>query len=202
MISPVSPVSPVPPEPCLSPADRQPSNPRARYSDAAIAFHWLLALMIIGSFSFGVYMSDLPFSPSRIKQFNWHKWAGITILALSALRLLWRLTHRPPPLDLVKTWQTLAADATHWLMYGLFFAIPLAGWAYSSAAGFPVVYFGVLSLPDWVDKNADLADQLKLLHKILAFSLAAVVALHVAAAAKHQWFDKDRLMDRMNPFVR
>jgi cytochrome b561 len=182
----------------LSSATLQPS----RYSGAAMAFHWLLAVLIVASFAFGVYMADLPFSPARIKQFNWHKWAGITILALSALRLLWRLASRPPPLDGTATWQIRAAQATHALMYGLFFAIPLAGWAYSSAAGFPVVYLGVLPLPDWVGKNADLADQLKLLHKIFAFSLAALVALHVAAAAKHQWFDKDRLMDRMNPFAR
>lgn len=197
-----SPASPLQATTGLPSAPLRPLQPRARYSGTAIAFHWLLALLIIGSFSFGVYMSDLPFSPSRIRQFNWHKWAGITILALSALRLLWRLTHRPPPLDTVNLWQDRAAHATHLLSYGLCFAIPLAGWAYSSAAGFPVVYFGVLPLPDWVGKNPDLADQLKLLHKILAFSLALLVALHVAATAKHQWFDKDRLLDRMNPFSR
>ena len=71
-------------------------SPGQRYTGVAIAFHWLLALMIIGSFSVGWYMSDLPMSPTRLKLINWHKWAGVTILALSALRLLWRLTHRPP----------------------------------------------------------------------------------------------------------
>ena len=162
----VSPVPSVQPDISESSAKLQPSQSRVRYSDAAIAFHWLLAVMIVGSFSFGLYMADLPFSPSRIKQFNWHKWAGITILALSALRLLWRLAYRPPPLDVAVSWQTRAAHVTHLLMYVLFFAIPLAGWAYSSAAGFQVVYFGVLPLPDWVGKNADLADQLKLLHKV------------------------------------
>ena len=69
-----------------------------RYGPVAMALHWLLALMIVGSFSVGLYMVDLPFSPLRIRLFNWHKWAGVTILALSAVRLLWRLTHRPPPL--------------------------------------------------------------------------------------------------------
>ena len=65
-----------------------------------MAFHWLLALLIIASFVFGLYMVELPFSPARLKQYNWHKWAGITILTLSTLRLLWRLSHRPPPLKL------------------------------------------------------------------------------------------------------
>ena len=62
-----------------------------RYTTVAIAFHWLLVLAIIGSLGMGFYMSDLPFSPSRLKLFNWHKWTGVTILALSAARLLWQI---------------------------------------------------------------------------------------------------------------
>lgn len=173
----------------------------ARYSLPAIGFHWLLAALIAGSFAFGLYMVDLPFSPARIKQYNWHKWAGITILTLSALRLLWRLGHRAPPLDSkTPAWQVKASQATHSLLYLLFFAAPLAGWAYSSAAGFPVVYFGLLPLPDFVPRSADLAQALKLTHRILTYSLAALVALHVAAALKHHWIDRDRLLARMNPF--
>ncbi|MFM9880619.1 MAG: cytochrome b [Burkholderiaceae bacterium] len=174
-----------------------------RYSHVAIGFHWLLALMIIGAWSFGFYMTDLPFSPARLKQYNWHKWAGITILTLSALRLLWRLTHRPPPLPgHTPAWQATASHATHWLLYAVFFALPLAGWAYSSAAGFPVVYFGVLQLPDFVPRDKELAEWLKLAHRTLAYTLAALVALHVAAALKHQWFDRDHLLARMNPFAK
>ena len=173
----------------------------ARYTHPAIAFHWLLAVLIVGSFAFGLYMVDLPFSPTRIKQYNWHKWAGITILTLSALRLLWRLGHRPPTLtNKMPAWQAKASQATHGLLYLLFFAAPLAGWAYSSAAGFPVVYFGVLQLPDIVARNADLAAVLKLTHRVLTYSLAVLVMLHVAAALKHQWIDRDRLLARMNPF--
>lgn len=142
----------------------------ARYSHTAIALHWLLALLILGSLAVGLYMTSLPFSPTRLRLFNWHKWAGIVILGLSAVRLLWRLTHRP-----------------------------LAGWAYSSAAGLPVVLFGVLPLPDWVPVNRELADTLKPLHHWLAYTLAALMALHVAAALKHQFIDRDGLMARMRP---
>ena len=177
------------------------STIRARYTIPAIAFHWLLALLITGSFAFGLYMVDLPFSPARLKQYNWHKWAGITILALSALRLLWRLSHRPPALDAsTPAWQANASHATHGLLYLLFFAAPLAGWAYSSAAGFPVVYFGLFQLPDLVVRSPELASTLKLVHRVLTYSLAALVVLHVAAALKHQWVDRDRLLTRMNPF--
>jgi|GEM_PF-4665231 len=69
-----------------------------RYTSTAIALHWILALALIGIFAFGLYMTSLPFSPTRLKYFNWHKWAGMTILILSAVRILWRFTHRPPAL--------------------------------------------------------------------------------------------------------
>ena len=174
-----------------------------RYTIPAMGFHWLLAVMIIASFSFGLYMVDLPFSPARLKQYNWHKWAGITILALSAARLLWRLTHRPPALNpAMQNWQVKTAHATHLLLYALFFAAPLAGWAYSSAAGFPVVYLGLVPLPDFVSPNPELAATLKLVHRTLVYSLAALVVLHVMAAIKHQFIDRDGLMDRINPFKR
>ena len=152
-----------------------------RYSGTAIALHWLLALALLGSFIVGVYMSDLPVSPQRLKLYNWHKWAGICILALSALRLLWRLTHRPPADVAMPEWQRRSAHAVHILLYLLFFAVPLAGWAYSSAAGFPVVVFGVLPLPDFVAPSKELAEAIKPLHKILAFTMAALFAAPACA---------------------
>jgi cytochrome b561 len=169
-----------------------------RYSTLAIVFHWLLAVMILASLSFGLYMTELPFSPARVKQYNWHKWAGITILLLSALRLLWRLSHPPPilPANISKQDASLAAWG-HRLLYALFFAVPLAGWAYSSAAGFQVVYFGVLPLPDWVPVNPELANTLKLVHRLIAYSLAAVVLVHIAAAVKHQLADRQFLRRMM-----
>lgn len=171
----------------------------ARYTTTAIALHWLLALMIVGTFAFGLYMTSLPMSPARLKLYNWHKWAGIVILTLSALRLLWRLAHRPPPDLPMPPWQRRAAHLTHAALYLLFFAVPLVGWAYSSAAGFPIVVFGMLPLPDFVPVDKALAEAIKPWHGALAFALAACVVLHVAAALKHQWIDRDRLLARMWP---
>ena len=170
-----------------------------RYSGVAIALHWLLALMIFVAFSVGVYMHELPVSPTRLKLYNWHKWAGVTILALSALRLLWRLSHRPPADVPMPGWQAKAAHATHGLLYALFFAVPLVGWAYSSAAGYPIVWFGVLPLPDFVPVDKALAAAIKPWHERLAITMALLVVVHVAGAIKHQFVDKDNLMDRMRP---
>lgn len=180
-----------------SPAPAEP-----RYTPLAAALHWLLALALVGVFSVGVYMADLPFSPQRLKLINWHKWAGITVLALSVLRLGWRLVHRPPPLPApvlaaMPRWQRRLHHATQRLMYGLCLLVPLLGWAYSSAAGFPVVLFGVLPLPDLLAADKALAAVIKPGHGAAAFALAALVGLHVAAALKHQFIDRDGLLARM-----
>ena len=143
---------------------RRPLRPATRTT--AIALHWLLALAILGSL-LRRPVHDRPAAvAARLKLYNWHKWAGITILALSALRLLWRLTHRPPPepCGRCRPGSGARAHGAHRLLYVLFFAVPLVGWAYSSAAGFPVVWFGVLPLPDFVPPDKALAESIKPLH--------------------------------------
>lgn len=177
-----------------------PSSPR--YGAMARALHWVLALALTGTFAVGLYMADLPLSPQRVKLYNWHKWAGVIILMLSVLRLLWRATHRPPALPpaivtAMPSWQYQAYQATHVGLYALFIAVPLIGWAYSSAAGFPIVLLGMLPLPDFVSPDKALAALIKPWHQISAFALAGLVLLHVGAAIKHHWINKDGLLDRM-----
>jgi cytochrome b561 len=169
----------------------------ARYGAPAIVLHWLLALALFGIFGLGVYMADLPISPERLRLFNWHKWAGITILALSLLRLGWRLTHAPPPDLPMPAWQRRLAHLSHRTMYALFLVVPLVGWAYSSATGFQVVVFGVLPLPDFVPKSKPLAEVLETAHATLAWLLAGLVVVHVAASIKHALVDRDGLLGRM-----
>ncbi len=173
-----------------------------RYSTVAIALHWVMALAIVMTFSVGFYMADLPFSPQRLKLYNWHKWAGVTLLALAALRLLWRLAHRPPADLPMPAWQARAAHLTHLGLYALFFAVPLVGWAYSSAAGFPIVWFGVLPLPSFVPADKELAELIKPWHAYLAYAMALLVALHVAGALKHRFVERDGLLSRMWPAPR
>lgn len=180
------------------------THPVARYSRVAVLLHWVLGLALIGMFGMGLYMADLAFSPQKLKLYNWHKWAGVSLLLLSAVRLLWRLSHRPPALPealraRMPAWQRAAHHATHHALYLLFFAVPLLGWAYSSAAGFPIVWFGAVQLPDLVPASEPLADWLKPLHRYAAFAMAALVLVHIAAALKHQWVDRDGLLGRMLP---
>lgn len=176
----------------------------ARYSLTAMLLHWVLGAALVAIFALGLYMADLPFSPQRLKLYSWHKWAGVTVLALAVVRLVWRITHRPPALPrameaAMPAWQKVAHHGTHHALYLLFFAVPLIGWAYSSAAGFPVVFLGLVQLPDFVPADKALAALIKPWHEISAFAMAALVVLHVAAALKHQLIDRDNLIARMLP---
>ncbi|HMC14778.1 MAG TPA: cytochrome b [Albitalea sp.] len=171
--------------------------PSSRYTGTAIVLHWVLGVALLISFGVGLYMAGLPLSPWRLKLYNWHKWAGMTILALSALRLVWRLAHRPPDDLPMPAWQVRVAHLTHNLLYALFFLVPLVGWAYSSAAGFPIVVFGVLPLPDFVPADKALAEAIKPWHEALAWLMVVLVLAHAVAALKHHIVDRDGLMSRM-----
>ncbi len=173
----------------------------SRYSLTAIALHWLTAALIIAAFLLGLTMVDIPgLTPTKLRYFSWHKWLGITVLALSCLRLLWRWTHAAPPYPAsMAGWQKKTAHASHGLMYVLIFAVPLSGYFYSLAAGVAVVYLGIIPLPVLIGPNPELKPLLKDLHYALNMVLLGVFCLHVLAALKHQFLDRDRTFQRMLP---
>ncbi len=173
-------------------------TPTLRYTMPAVALHWLVALLIFVGFPLGVYMHELPLSPVKLQLYSYHKWIGITVLLLAGVRVAWRLSHRPPPLpDSIAGWQRQASAAVHGLLYLLILAIPLSGWLMSSAKGFQTVWFGVLPLPDLVGKSRELGDALATLHQVLNFTLLGLVILHVAAALKHHFIERQPFLQRM-----
>jgi cytochrome b561 len=175
----------------------------ADYTPIAIGLHWIAAALIVANLALGLYMVDLSLSPTKLKLYSWHKWAGVTVFVLSAARLLWRLTHAVPALPAaMPAWQRAAANASHHLLYMLFFLVPLTGWLFSSAAGFQTVYFGVVPIPDLLTKDPALAESLKLVHRFATYGLAALVVLHAAAALKHHFVDGDDVLRRMIPFLK
>lgn len=177
------------------------SLPAERYTGMAILLHWLLAFLIIGTFSLGWIMVDIPgLTPTKLKYFSWHKWLGVTVLGLACLRLLWRLTHPAPPHPAsMPVWQKQAAHALHLLLYFLIFAVPVSGYFYSLAAGVPVAYLGIVPLPVFIGPDPELKATLKQVHYVLNMILLGGVALHVLAALKHQFIDRDGVFRRMLP---
>lgn len=172
-----------------------------RYTKTALLLHWLIAMLIVAAFALGVTMVDIPgITPTKLKYYSWHKWLGVTVLALACARLLWRLAHRPPAYpDTMPGWQRHAAHGLHGLLYVLMFAVPISGYFYSLAAGVPVVYLGVIPLPVLIDPNTEWKPLLQQVHYALNMTLLACVLLHVAAALKHQFIDRDGVLRRMLP---
>ncbi|MBL8385117.1 MAG: cytochrome b [Burkholderiales bacterium] len=172
------------------------------YTRTAVTLHWLVAVGVVAGLALGFTMVDLPFSPRKLSTYAYHKWIGVTVFVLMVVRLGWRLGHPPPPLPAgMPRWQVAAARAVHVLLYGLLLAIPLTGWLYSSAAGVPTVPFGIalLQLPDLLDRNKEIADLLRFVHRSLNYAMAALVALHVGAALVHHLTDHHRILWRMLP---
>jgi cytochrome b561 len=167
------------------------------YTRTAVSLHWLIAGLIVCAFALGWVMTDMAISPLRLRMYNWHKWVGISVLGLAAIRLLWRLTHRAPPLLPMPDWQRLAAHGLHGLLYVFMFLQPISGWAYSNAVGYPIVYLGLIPLPNLVGKDKALAHTLEQVHSTLGWILFAAVALHALAALKHHFIDRDNTLKRM-----
>lgn len=175
-------------------------TPMTKYPVISMALHWLMAILIISAFALGTYMVDMRISPTKLKYFSWHKWLGVTILALVAVRLLVRLVKGAPPhLASLKPWEKSLAGATHFVLYLLMFSVPITGYLYSYAAGFPVVYFGLVQLPAIVGPYPELKDAFKEAHEVLTNIMAVLVVMHFAAALKHKLIDKDQTLSRMLP---
>lgn len=172
-----------------------------RYTRPAIFLHWLIALLIIATFSLGLTMVDIPgLTPTKLKYFSWHKWLGVTIFGFACVRLLWRLSHPAPPYPVhMPQWQQHAAHGLHVLLYVLIFAIPTTGYLYSLAAGVPIVYLGLYPLPVLISPSPELKTLFKFAHYWLNMTLLAAFCLHVLAALKHHFIDRDGIFKRILP---
>ena len=175
-----------------------------RYSLPAIVLHWLIAVLIGAAVVIGLVMTSIPgLTPMKLRYFSYHKWIGVTIFALVLLRILWRMVCPPPSLPRrMPGWERAIAHAVHGMLYLLMIAVPVSGYLYSSAAGLQVVLFGVLPLPTLIGPDHGLKVALRAAHVALDYTLIGFVALHVLAALKHQFVDRDGLVARMLPFIR
>lgn len=171
-----------------------------RYTPTAMALHWIVALLIFAAFPLGVYMHDLPLSPTKLQLYSYHKWIGVTVFMLAVLRVVWRATHTPPPLpENLPQWEKSVSHLTHLALYGLILIVPLSGWLMSSAKGVQTVWFGILPLPDLVGKDKALGELLTEVHEGLNLCLFLLIGMHIAAVIKHKFIDRDQILERMLP---
>jgi len=170
----------------------------AGYTFLAKLLHWLTALLVIGLLCLGLWMVGLPNGGLKSGSIAWHKGIGVTVLALTVLRLLWLWRAKAPALPAsVGPWERRLAPWSHTMLLVLLLVMPISGWLMSSAGGNSVVWFGVLPLPDLVDRDPLLAKMLRTLHHWSAYALIAVIVLHVGAVIRHDMLRRDGIFRRM-----
>lgn len=178
-------------------------TPVVHYSSPAIALHWLVGLLLATVAGLGFYMADLPdASPARQLLFDWHRWLGVTAFLLIVLRALWRSMHKPPALvSGMSKPQRIAASVSHLALYVLMIAAPLTGYLLTNSAGEAVNVFD-WALPPLIGPDPRLAKLFEGIHAYVVYSLIGFTALHIIAAMKHHFFDRDETLARMIPGLR
>ncbi|MBA2934998.1 cytochrome b [Sphingomonas sp. CGMCC 1.13654] len=170
----------------------------ARYTRVAIVLHWTIAVLVIINLTIGLLHESLLRGAIPL-----HKSIGMLVLILSLVRLGWRFTHRPPPLPAtVKKWEKGLAHAVHWLLYALMILIPLSGWVFTSASPkrHPLEFFGLFPLPMFpVAQDKEVSHMVAERHEQLAYLMIALLVLHICAALKHRFVDRDGTVARMLP---
>lgn len=173
-------------------------NTSHAYGTVAKILHWGMALLVIGMLCMGLYMSGLPTGPDRLKLYGLHKSTGLLILGLAALRFSWKLANPQPLPEPQWSRQVIrGARVAHWLLYGFMFALPLSGWVMSSAAGYPVSFYGLFVAPDWVPVQPELRALANEAHGLLGYAMMGLIGLHALAALWHHFFKRDNTLRRM-----
>ncbi|BFG73383.1 cytochrome b [Paraburkholderia terrae] len=173
------------------------SNTSRHFSPLARLLHWTMAVLILAMLFVGVAMVATV-SHAHATLIALHRPLGVALLVLALIRVAVRLKNGSPALpDDMPALQRFAARASHLVLYGLFIAMPLIGWAMLSAGGYPVMLFGAWHLPAIVPQNVDLFALLRALHTWLAFALFATVLAHIAAALFHGLIRRDGVFSSM-----
>jgi cytochrome b561 len=172
-------------------------NTETSYGSAARGFHWLIFLLFIASLVYVNIAGGMEDGPEKGQIIGIHKSIGVSIFILVVFRLGWRLGN-PRPADLgTNELQNKLAHAVHWLFYIILLVQPIAGILMSQYFGYPVSWFGIFELPMMVAENKETAELFHELHEIIAIVLLLAVLIHLAAALKHHFVDKNRTLVRM-----
>ena len=176
-------------------------NTPQRFGTLTKTLHWVMALLVICLLGVGLWMGGLENNPTKFQIYALHKSFGICVLALVFTRILWHIYSRKPGfVDGMKPWEKLAAHAAHIFLYIAMIGMPLSGWLMTSAKGYTVTVFFTFDLPKLIGENEKLGGLLAQIHLFLGYALIAAIAVHIGAALKHHFINKDTTLKRMLPF--
>ena len=167
-----------------------------RYGFVARLLHWLIVFLVAAQFVLGWAMPDVHRGMQPIGLIAWHLATGAALIAAMAARVIWRLTHRPPPANLPPLVDTVSR-ATHFLLYAALLAVPVLGWINASSRGWAVQLFGALRLPALASTGSALGLSMGDIHSALAWVLLVLIGMHVGAALFHRFVLKDKVLQRI-----
>lgn len=183
--------------------EARPQEPLLRYSNVNVAFHWATAVLVLFQIWLGLSFADMEQGPDRANLFTWHRTIGAIILLVVLARLTYRLTNPPPPYPpQLPKWERVAGTWNHRLFYLLLIAMPIGGIiAVSGLSPEPnITLAGGVAIPKVPGISKELGEIAADVHTAAAWLLMALIVLHVGAALKHQFFDRNRAAGRMPPF--
>lgn len=167
-----------------------------RHDPVTLALHWLIALLIVAAYAASSLVED---GPGRVWAMNLHGSLGLSVFALSLLRILWRgFARHPAPVAMPALMARLAHYA-HVALYVAMVAAPALGLLALWASGQGFFLFGLLALPSPMLASRGFAEVLEGAHELAANALVALALLHATAAIFHQYILRDHLLERMTP---
>jgi cytochrome b561 len=167
-----------------------------RFTGLSRILHWLTAALVFAALFIGFVMVNSVASYAQLIVV--HKTLGVLILVVTVVRVINRLTHRPPAWpSTIGSLEGKVIGLSEKLIYALLLLQPLIGWAMVSAAGEPVVVFGSLHLPRIAPFDAQLFWVLRQAHSVIAYTLMAAIAAHISAVLLHTLTLRDRMIERM-----
>ncbi|HEX7375025.1 MAG TPA: cytochrome b [Steroidobacteraceae bacterium] len=177
-------------------------NTSENYGSLAKFLHWTIVILIISQYVLAETADDLPNGLEKLQVLTRHRSFGMLILGLALARIAWKLMNRGLPAPVGEGALKKAAAAGHGLLYLLILLVPVSGWAMSSAANYPVTFFGWFQFPSLVAENHDLHELLEEVHETLFYTIVVVAVGHALAALYHHYVLKDDVLRRMLPFRR
>ena len=179
-------------------------NSAKEWGSVSKALHWTLFILVIAQVAMGIVIysldNDIPEDFQLLFAiWPYHEGVGLTVLPVALAAFIWRLRNVRPEPVLMPRWQHIASRATHELIYVLIILLPLVGMVRTQAYGFPITYFGLFEFPKFMEKSESVLAITTQMHRGMAFLLALLLVLHIAAALKHHFVDKDVTLVRMLP---
>ena len=166
------------------------------YGLVARLFHWFIVVLVAAQFALGWTMPDVQRDTQPVGLIAWHLAVGAALIAAMAVRIVWRLTHRPPPGNLPPLLDTVSR-ATHFLLYAALVAVPVLGWANASSRGWALTLFNALPWPALASAGSTVGYAMGDIHSALAWVLLVMIGMHVGAALFHRFVLKDKVMQRI-----